>query len=116
VACGESDALSWLPSLQIASHNKQDFGQVYDKSNCLGCHQGSAAHGEMNPINDRDCHQCHLPREGRPGLWGTMHPRADLNQQPGTFVAGVVYLIFFILLLGGGFGFYIKGRKSSGKK
>ncbi len=36
VECGQTDYLSWLPSIQIASHKKQDFSRVYEKGNCLG--------------------------------------------------------------------------------
>ena len=112
--CGERDALSWLPSLQIASHNKQDFSRAYEETNCIGCHQGAAAHGEEDPLDDQDCYQCHLPREGQ-GLWGYVHPRADLNQQPGIFGAGILYLVVIAVLLAGGLRFFIK-RKSQGDK
>ncbi|MDY7037830.1 MAG: hypothetical protein SV375_16915, partial [Thermodesulfobacteriota bacterium] len=53
--CGNTGYFSWLPSIQIRSHNKQDFNRSYEKGNCTGCHQGEAAHGEEEPINDQDC-------------------------------------------------------------
>lgn len=111
---GDRDYMSWLPSLQIASHNKQDFGQVFDTDNCLGCHQGMAAHGEGAPLNDQDCYKCHLSPEGEPLLWGYMHPQADLDKHPTIFAAAAVYLLLMLVLFSGGFAFFI--RKFSKKR
>ncbi|HDZ90712.1 MAG: hypothetical protein JRJ09_12820 [Deltaproteobacteria bacterium] len=114
VECGERDWLSWLPSLQIASHNKQDFARVFDTDNCLGCHQGMAAHGEDEPLDDQDCYRCHMaPEKGSP-LLGNIHPRADLEKHPAIFAAGFLYLLLMLALFSGGFAFYI--RKFSRKR
>ncbi len=67
--CGQTDYFSWLPSLQVASHSKQDFSQEYSTTDCLGCHQGSAAHGEQEPINDQTCFTCHLTPDGKINCW-----------------------------------------------
>lgn len=112
--CGARDLMSWLPSLQIASHNKQDFGRAFDADNCLGCHQGMAAHGETGPLNDQDCYQCHLSPEGKPLLLGYIHPQADLDKHPAIFAAGAVYLLLMLVLFSGGFAFFI--RKFSKKR
>ena len=114
VECGDRDYMSWLPSLQIASHNKQDFGQVFDADNCLGCHQGMAVHGEDAPINDQDCYKCHFSPEGEPLLLGYIHPQADLEKHPTIFAAGAVYLLLIMVLFSGGFVFCI--RKLSRKR
>lgn len=117
--CGEVDYLSWLPSLQIASHRKQDFSQAYERTNCIGCHQGLAAHGEEGQLNDHDCYKCHLPKKGQAGLWGYIHPRADYDKQPGVFAAATIYQFFAVVLLWGAFGFYIKrfsGRNKRARK
>ena len=114
VECGDADYLSWLPSLQIASHNKQDFARVFDRDNCLSCHQGMAAHGEDAPLNDQDCYKCHLSPDGEPLLLGYMHPRADLDRHPTIFAAGLLYLLLMLALFAGGFAFYI--RKFSRKR
>lgn len=111
---GDRDYMSWLPSLQISSHNKQDFGQAFDTDNCLGCHQGMAAHGEGAPLNDQDCYKCHLSPEGEPLLWGYMHPQADLDKHPTIFAAAAVYLLLMLVLFSGGFAFFI--RKFSKKR
>jgi hypothetical protein len=112
VACGKTDALSWLPSLQISSHGKEDFSREYTKGNCLGCHQGMAAHGETYPLNDMDCHLCHAPRNGKGPLLGYIHPKADPREQPSTFAAGLAYALLGVVLLWGGFRYYL--RKFSG--
>jgi len=106
--CGETDYLSWLPSIRIASHGKQDFSRQYKKDDCLGCHQGLAAHGESDPINDRDCYRCHAPRNGKSPLLGYIHPKADPREQPAVFAAGLVYAFFAIVLLWGAFRYYVQ--------
>jgi hypothetical protein len=111
---GEVDYMSWLPSLQIASHGKQDFSRAYERTNCIGCHQGMAAHGEEEKLDDQPCYKCHLPQEGQAGLWGYVHPRADIEKQPDTHMAAGVYQIALMVLLLGGIGFFVK--RFSGKK
>ncbi len=106
--CGETGWLEWLPSLRVASHGKQDFGVSYDKNNCLGCHQGQAAHGEKGPLNDQDCHRCHLPPKGQPPLLGYIHPKADFKTHPGIMMAGIFYLIFLGVLLFAGVRWVLK--------
>ena len=113
VECGEADYLSWLPSKQIASHNKQDFNRAYAKDDCLGCHQGGAAHGEEEILNKQNCYKCHLNGAEQAKLLGYIHPRADSKKQPVIFAAAAIYQIFMVVLLWGGFRFYI--RRFSGK-
>lgn len=94
---GETGFFSWFPAFQIASHNKADFATAYGKDNCLGCHQGAAAHGESEPINDQDCHKCHLSPEAAGAMWGVMHPKADMDTQPTVFAAASIYQIFIVI-------------------
>tara|TARA_B100002003_G_C13872304_1_gene426410 strand:- start:1 stop:657 length:657 start_codon:yes stop_codon:yes gene_type:complete len=108
VECGGTNYLSWLPSLRIASHNKQDFGRAYVKDNCLGCHQGETFHGDKEPINDQICYKCHLPLKGQAILWGYFHPKVDFEKQPAIFTAAIVYQILIVFLCWGGFRFYLK--------
>ena len=112
--CGDVDYMSFLPSLQIASHGKQDFSQAYERTNCIGCHQGMAAHGEEEKLDDQTCYKCHLPGAEQAGLWGYVHPRADVEKQPDTHMAANVYQIALMVLLLGGFGFFVK--RFSGRK
>jgi hypothetical protein len=85
--CGETDYWSRLVALRIKSHKKQDFSGDYQDTNCLGCHQGQAAHGEKGLLNNQTCFKCHQPVQGRGPLWGSIHPRAD--REPTLFTAGL---------------------------
>lgn len=105
--CGEFDYFSWLPSIRIMSHKKQDFSQAYRKENCLGCHQGQAAHGEKETLNEQNCHICHMSVKDQGALMGYIHPKADYRKQPIVFAAATLYQIFIVLLLWGGCRLYI---------
>ena len=96
-ASGETDFFSWFPSYQIASHNKGDFTTAYNKENCLGCHQGAAAHGESSPIDEQNCYKCHLSPDKAGAMWGYMHPKPDVKTQPTVFAAASIYQVFFAL-------------------
>lgn len=111
---GQSNYLSWLPSVKIATHPKADLSGDYSKSNCLECHQGQAAHGEEELIREATCYLCHFNAGKQKAMLGFIHPHADLDQQPGVFTAAIIYQIFIILLLAGGIIFFI--RKFSGLK
>jgi len=118
VECGETDYLSFLPSLQLGSHKKQDFGGDYSRLNCIGCHQGMASHGEDEIISEQTCHKCHRSRQDASLLMGYIHPQADHIKQPGIFAAAVIYQIAVIILLIGGFGYFIHmfaGKSKKGK-
>jgi hypothetical protein len=109
---GQTDYISWLPSLQVASHSKQDFSQVYERTNCLGCHQGMGAHGEQEVINEQTCQTCHVTLDGQSKLLGYIHSKADVRQ-PGVKAAASIYQVILGVLLAGGFLFFI--RKFSSK-
>ena len=94
VECGKMDYLGWFAALEIASHPKADFGDRYEKTNCLGCHQGKGAHGDEARLKEDRCDTCHLSPDGSGALWGMIHPRADRSQQPTVFAAAVMYQIF----------------------
>ena len=105
---GQTDYFSWLPSLQVASHSKQDFSLVYDRTNCLGCHQGIGAHGEQETINDQTCFTCHVTLDGQNLLLGYIHSKADASRQPGVLAAATIYQIVMGFLVFGGFAFLIR--------
>ena len=94
---GDNSYFAWFPAFQIASHNKGDFGNAYEKENCLGCHQGAGAHGGPEPINDQNCHQCHLEPQADGAMWGYIHPAADRDKQPAVFAAASVYQVFVVI-------------------
>ncbi len=110
---GQTDYISWLPSLQVASHSKQDFSQIYERTNCLGCHQGMGAHGQQEIINEQSCHTCHVTLDGQNKLLGYIHSKADARQ-PAVKAAASIYQVVLMVLLAGGFLFFI--RKFSSKK
>ncbi|MDM8557120.1 cytochrome c3 family protein [Desulfococcaceae bacterium HSG7] len=80
-------------SFSVDSHNKGDFGNMYEKDNCLGCHQGAGAHGEEEPINELQCHKCHLEPDAKGAMWGDMHPNTD--KKPAMMVSATLYLFLF---------------------
>jgi len=108
VECGGTDYFSWLPSIRVVSHGKQDFSRPYEKGNCLGCHQGQGAHGELEPIDDQTCYRCHLDSRGEDALWGSAHPEASLKKQPSIFAAATIYQVFLLGLVWGGVRFYLR--------
>jgi hypothetical protein len=116
--CGQTDYLSFLPSLKLSSHKKQDFAGDYSVLNCIGCHQGMAAHGGDEIISKQSCHKCHLSRQGSSLLMGYMHPKADRLKQSGIFAAAIIYQVAVVIVLVGGFGFFIRffGTKSCKEK
>lgn len=115
---GPKDLLSRFAALRVKSHKKQDFSREFRDTNCLGCHQGQAAHGEENPLDAQTCFKCHQPRNGENPLWGSIHPRADRNKQPALWAAAVADQAG-LGLLAAGVGFLIvrhfknKRRKGS---
>ena len=111
---GQSSYLSWLPSIKLSTHPKADLSGDYSKSNCLECHQGKATHGGEELIREATCYLCHFDVEGQKAIMGFIHPRADLDRQPGVFAVAIIYQIFIILLIVGGIVFFI--RKFSGLK
>lgn len=117
VECGETGYLAWLPSLQIRSHKKQDFSRDYGKGNCIGCHQGRAAHGEKAVVDGQNCYVCHMDGGKTGTVRGKIHPETDLKDQPVVFFSGILYQGLILVLLLGLFR-YISGRISgkTGKK
>jgi hypothetical protein len=114
---GEAGFLQWLTSLKVKSHGKQDLACNYDKRDCLGCHQGQAAHGEETALNDRSCPKCHFPADDRASLMGAIHPPTESGFNWTGFAKGL-YGLAAILLIWGGFRFYIRRltRKSPDRK
>ena len=104
---GQTEYFSWLPSLQVASHSKQDFSREYSRTDCLGCHQGMGAHGRQEAINDQTCYTCHISLDGQNKLLGYIHSKADTRTQPGVMAAATIYQIIMGVLVLGGFAFFI---------
>jgi hypothetical protein len=90
---GRINALSFLPSLKISTHEKQDFSINLNDKDCIGCHQGYAVHGTDESINDRNCRTCHFKADNTPALSGKIHP--DAYKDPEVMAAGIIQLILF---------------------
>ncbi len=117
VQSGRVGYLSWLPSLKIATHLKADLsGADYHQGNCLGCHQGQAAHGESAPINRASCPRCHMSGpDGKAPMLGVFHAQADPKRQPGVFAVAMIYQVLIGAFLVGGIVFFV-GKLSGVKK
>lgn len=110
---GARDWWSW----QVTSHGKQDLNGNYDKRNCLGCHQGQAAHGEEKPINNQTCFKCHGRLGKEAALVGYIHPRADRKTHPAVFTSMILSWIILVGLGVGGLGFlWTRIRKGRDKR
>ena len=94
----EKGLFAFLKSFQIASHPKQNFAKVVGKNMCVACHQGEAAHGESEPINDQRCGTCHRPLGRYSSKLGYIHMGAAWNHNPLNFVAEYINLIGSISL------------------
>jgi hypothetical protein len=117
--CGQAALLPWLASVQIRIHGKQDLGCAYDETDCLGCHQGRASHGQSEVLNSRNCQRCHLTTDGRSALLGSIHPRSDAKGHAVSWLSGTVYVIAIVLMLLGGLGFYarrLSARSTNGTR
>ena len=112
---GDAGFLTWLPSVQIRTHGKQDFSCDFDERDCLGCHQGKAVHGEETPVNDAQCWKCHIPGNDRAGVVGDIHPRKKTVYHG---IAGTFYGIAALVLFLGGCLFFMRrfSTKSGNKK
>ena len=117
VECGETGFLELLPSIRVRSHKKQDFSKAYDRYNCIGCHQGSAAHGEEGALTGEDCGICHMDVKGHGTVLGYFHPGPDSGKKPVFLYAGIVSYAFIAMLLWGIYRFLAgKRSKKSGKR
>lgn len=109
--CEKGDYISWFSSLHVSFHGKDDFSQQYEKGDCLGCHQGKAAHGELNPVTDQNCYTCHLDFKEKKSLLGSIHPGINGKMHIESVVAAAILHILILFLLWNGFRFY-KRKKS----
>ncbi len=101
-----SGSLSVLASFHVVSHPKQDAAMAADRSMCVSCHQGQAAHGEGGAVNNQNCYKCHSPLYKNSILSGYMHPRTNWKGTTTGVVSTLLSLaglIAVILLIAGCF-------------
>ena len=93
---GKQGYLERFASWRIKSHKKQDFSRNFKETNCRGCHQGTAVHGEYEVINDETCYRCHLNNDQN-GLMGEFHT----GEEPGSFilVLSITSQVLILLIL-----------------
>jgi hypothetical protein len=97
--------LSKLMSFHVVSHPKQDPAMAADRTMCIGCHQGQAAHGEKVPVTNQNCYKCHSPLDEKSVLFGYIH-YADWRNRPVGITALCISLagiVGAILLIAGCF-------------
>jgi hypothetical protein len=82
-----------LGSFQIASHPKQNFAEAANRTMCLACHQGQAAHGERKPINHQNCGTCHLPLGTNSSKLGYIHTSTNGDRHPLRLITAYVNLL-----------------------
>lgn len=108
---GRPAYLSWLPSLRVNSHGKQNFAGDYSGEDCLACHRSRVAHRTAEPDSpgSSQCRACHGPdAQGRSVLAGYFHPRADARQQPGTYAAAIIDMVFLGVMFVGGMIYFAR--------
>ncbi|MGM0655564.1 MAG: hypothetical protein ACQETR_09640 [Thermodesulfobacteriota bacterium] len=98
---GKTGLFSIFSSSRIASHKKANFSTNYKMDNCLGCHQGTGAHGETEPINEQDCYKCHDPNL-KAAMWGYMHPETK-DKTVAVILMQTCFSIFILVALFGRF-------------
>jgi nitrate reductase cytochrome c-type subunit len=100
----------------IAGHGKGDFSELYSESQCLSCHQGSAAHGE-DKVTNQACPSCHRPSEKIAAGSKGFHVVLDCSDGGFGFIARAAYDVVFwggaagLLILGLFFGITSLYRK-----
>ncbi len=105
---GDAGFMTWLPSVQIRTHAKQDFSCDFDERDCLGCHQGRGAHGEQTPVNDAQCWKCHIPKGDRAAVVGDIHPKAAQKKSIYHGIAGILYGAAALVLMVSGCRFFMR--------
>ena len=109
----QTNILSTLGGLHIASHPKQDFARIFSKGMCVGCHQGRAAHGEDVPVNDQNCYKCHVPLAKNSFILGYVHASTDWHSNPVHAFTNYIYIaasLALVVLLVRGFVVFIKKK------
>ena len=92
---GPRGLVARLSTFRIASHGKGDLAGDYEMDNCLGCHQGTGAHGETEPVTADNCQVCHDTRLPS-AMWGKIHPD-QRNRSPLAAGMYICFALFFLI-------------------
>lgn len=92
----ETNYLMFLPSFIIRSHKKQEISKNYSRSDCIGCHQGKAVHGNDSLLSQNRCDICHKPL-GKSSIYlGSFHKKFNIKNQPFESVAAILYQLILL--------------------
>ncbi len=109
----ESGLMTWFISGKIKSHKKQDFSRDYSKTNCTGCHQGMAVHGDTEKVSDDNCSKCHL-KDGENPMGGSFHNSDSAGLSINVIAA--LLMIILIFIFAAGFILNPLGKSGEGKE
>jgi Fe-S oxidoreductase/nitrate reductase gamma subunit/nitrate/TMAO reductase-like tetraheme cytochrome c subunit len=108
---GRIKILASVLTFQPAGHRKGNLSGVYDRTRCVDCHQGQAAHGEKARLNQQPCGECHSRSVAGGFLLGPFHGSEVLLENPRGWLGQCFYFILLlsgsVLLLG---GLHFRGR------
>ncbi|MFA5906862.1 MAG: 4Fe-4S dicluster domain-containing protein, partial [Desulfobacula sp.] len=96
---GPIDALSFLASMKISTHEKQDFSLACQKDNCIGCHQGQAIHGKGEPTGNQNCRVCHFDPDGSSALLAIIHLGTGSDKKPVLALLDIIFIIAALITL-----------------
>lgn len=86
-----------LLSFRLRGHGKVDLAAGHQLENCLNCHQGKAAHGENQPINQAHCYLCHNSQGAGNWVMGSLHGSSSaMERRPLLAFGNALYLLIII--------------------
>lgn len=86
-----------LLSFRLRGHGKADLAAGHQLANCLACHQGKAAHGENQPINQAHCYLCHNSQGAGNWVMGSLHGSSSaMERRPLLAFGNALYLLIII--------------------
>ncbi len=88
-----------LAVFRVQAHRKADLAYTYERSACVDCHQGDAAHGEKT-LSPAPCQKCHDRKVQPAGLmFGRFHLFPNYDQQYSTWILRNLYGVLFCILI-----------------
>lgn len=99
--CGNIGYLLSFSAWHIASHPKANLSKKHSKYDCVGCHQGKAAHGEDLPLNTKSCPACHIDQTPKRNfsMLGNFHQGKNFRKNPFAVFVATLYQVCLLVLL-----------------
>ena len=98
---------------KISGHRKGDLSEKFDMNVCISCHYKDSAHGPKRAYKEF-CSRCHNPVEKGNSILGPTH--LNTFRWTGLNFLGSALSLFFLLGLGGYFGYYSRKKILHGLK